>query len=381
MKDRDIPKSAKVVLIYVLAILLEFTIVNAYLASTLTISSGIYPGAPSYTFFKEGSTYYAKDVYGEIRFSGTNASYVFNTALDSLPNGGSFYVSPGDYTLTHSIVIKYHHVTIYGAGDSSHLETANDIPIIKTAWYVWRIQIKDLFLEGPRDLGTGIELFSTQHATVERNTIQRFNYGIYVWGNSANQSLGNFITSNYLSDNEMCHVMLAAYSSDTLIENNIIGGSLDIGDGMIASGSPVTKVNNNHFWGITTGVYFYRSDRSEANDNFFDNPTGSAIWVQEQAGGAGTNARTVIANNIIKQASHGASGVSSSILITNSTNVLVDGNYVYGGEDKYGLEEDSLSDYNMVIASSFRESVTAGIHKSGANTKVNLCWNGTNWIP
>ena len=77
-------------------------------SNTFTISSGIYPGSPTYTIYKEGSTYYAKDAYGAIDFSGTNATAVIQQALNSLTPDRTWkekVVLKGDFVLTDSIYV------------------------------------------------------------------------------------------------------------------------------------------------------------------------------------------------------------------------------------------------------------------------------------
>jgi len=55
--------------------------------TTFTISPGVYPGAPDYTIWKEGSNYFAKNKYGEIEFSGTNKTEIVQNAIDAIPEG------------------------------------------------------------------------------------------------------------------------------------------------------------------------------------------------------------------------------------------------------------------------------------------------------
>lgn len=57
--------------------------------STFYISGGIYPNAPTYTFFRDGSEYFAKDAHGQIAYGGTNASLVIQNAINALNNSGS----------------------------------------------------------------------------------------------------------------------------------------------------------------------------------------------------------------------------------------------------------------------------------------------------
>jgi hypothetical protein len=70
----------------------------------------------SYIIFKDGSTYYSKNgTSGAIECSDTNASYVFNVAIESLPNqGGKVFVTPAIYSITSPIYIDKNMVTIEG---------------------------------------------------------------------------------------------------------------------------------------------------------------------------------------------------------------------------------------------------------------------------
>lgn len=91
-------------------------------SGTFTISQGMYPGAPSYTIFREGSTYYAKNDYGVIDYYGTNCSEVIDNVINSglpeqiiqLPMAGqptisapcgSIYFPTGEYIISKRIQI------------------------------------------------------------------------------------------------------------------------------------------------------------------------------------------------------------------------------------------------------------------------------------
>lgn len=93
-----------------------FYVFAATPSSTFYISSGIYPGAPSYTIWKEGSNYFAKNRNGQLKYSGTNFSLVVNNAINSLDeNGGLIYISEGVYYPDSPIVLKAR-VVVEGAG-------------------------------------------------------------------------------------------------------------------------------------------------------------------------------------------------------------------------------------------------------------------------
>ena len=87
-------------------------------SSAFTISSGVYPGAPSYTVWEEGGYYFAKDANGEIDYSGTDASTVIQAALDGLTSGRTWkekVVLKGDFSLSTTLTIRsYTLLEVYG---------------------------------------------------------------------------------------------------------------------------------------------------------------------------------------------------------------------------------------------------------------------------
>jgi len=87
-------------------------------ASTFYISGGVYPGAPSYTVWKEGSNYFAKNANGFIEYSGTNASQTINAILTS---HYSVFIMHGTYVLDTKIVLNYGNIGISGEGNSTIL--------------------------------------------------------------------------------------------------------------------------------------------------------------------------------------------------------------------------------------------------------------------
>jgi hypothetical protein len=81
-------------------------------SSTFTISGGVYPGAPSYTIWREGDYYFAKDANGEIDFSGTNSTYVIQNAIN---NGyGRIFFKKGTYMITSTVEITHGNVFLDG---------------------------------------------------------------------------------------------------------------------------------------------------------------------------------------------------------------------------------------------------------------------------
>jgi len=74
--------------------------------TTFTISPGVYPGAPDYTIWKEGSNYFAKNSNGELEFSGTNATQVIINVFSSASDGDTVYIKKGSYPVTARIWVN-----------------------------------------------------------------------------------------------------------------------------------------------------------------------------------------------------------------------------------------------------------------------------------
>ena len=88
-----------------------------------TISAGVYPGAPSYRVYSNGAgNYYAKDTYGSVDFTSTNATTVVN---DAVANGGlivligSFQLGSSSITITSSnTTLDLSQAILYSTGNA-----------------------------------------------------------------------------------------------------------------------------------------------------------------------------------------------------------------------------------------------------------------------
>lgn len=122
------------------------------------ISEGVYPQA-SYTIEFDGTSYYAKNVYGELTYSGTNGSVVVQNAVNDLPAG--FYGDPhvgiiqfmeGRFRIQNIILPQYGKIWIRGSGrDATVIWNApdHDNPNRCTFIYnrtdsAWFIKISDM---------------------------------------------------------------------------------------------------------------------------------------------------------------------------------------------------------------------------------------------
>lgn len=100
-----------------------------------------------------------------------------------------------------------------------------------------------------------------------------------------------------------------------------------------------------------------------------------------------TNAHNVSFTNCYANANgQNVSNTYSGFFLA-SEHITIMNSYAYDTQasrtQKYGIEEHATaSDYNVIIGvTAHGYTSDNGIIINGANTKVNLCWNGTNWIP
>ena len=85
-----------VLLVTILVLVPTIQIVYASPLSTFYLSGGIYPQA-DYTVWKEGTYYYAKDLYGFIPSWGKDTNFIdiMYECHDALPNGGIIQLGKG----------------------------------------------------------------------------------------------------------------------------------------------------------------------------------------------------------------------------------------------------------------------------------------------
>jgi len=121
-------------------------------SQTHIISGGIYPGAPSYTVWTDGvGNFYAKNAYGVLSYSGTDASAVLNNVLAA---GATVLVAPGTYPITSMVMINYSGIQLKGSGYTTVLSMGVNSTAIVQALNVWNIAIENLKFDG--NWGTGI---------------------------------------------------------------------------------------------------------------------------------------------------------------------------------------------------------------------------------
>lgn len=144
--------------------------------------AGVSPGAPSYTIWREDSTYYAKDAYGYIPSWGTssNASQII---LSAIGNGDTkTFLKKGTYTMnTLDLSDCDHHVIIEGEGRfSTILDFSGHSGIVWSASSRRWLTLRNLQILGDDTVGTyGLTLDYVKVA-LEWIYVKNFEEGVWL---------------------------------------------------------------------------------------------------------------------------------------------------------------------------------------------------------
>jgi len=180
-----------VLLVTILVLIPTIQIVYASPLSTFYLSGGIYPHGVSYTIWREGSYYYAKNAYGFIHYSGTNGSQIFQNCIDILtPNensGGVIFLPNGEYTA--SFLLKWNVVII---GENQRLTKIFGCITMNNSDTIHPIRLENLFIDG-YSAGVNFGVVFTGNSsgvTIKNCRVSGVKAGIYC---NATNSLANVL--------------------------------------------------------------------------------------------------------------------------------------------------------------------------------------------
>lgn len=250
MKDRKLGlKTVFLLLVSVSALLVSvcyYTWANN--SSTFTISQGVYPGAPSYTIWKEDSTYYAKNSFGVLTYYGTNASNVVNNAIDALPSteGGLLHFTSQIFYFTHSIVIERTNVHLEGEGSDNtklYLNDNSNCHLISITPSTLKnfISIRHMTLWGNKDSQSGQS------------------HGIYIYGYTGDI----FLTDLYIDDflNKGIYVLPITRVHNLWIQRNLIEGCNEAGISLNNTvGIHFAHIKDNYIYNNQVGIRVYQKN-------------------------------------------------------------------------------------------------------------------------
>lgn len=319
-------------------------------SQTMTITQGVYPGAPSYTVYALSGTYYAKDQNGLNEFSGTDAATVINAAVD---DNKIVFITSGSYVLTAPISIaSVNNCTISGEGKGKTI--LQNYGIIKnSATATYNVVIKDLTID-IQDTADGnainLELNSYNFRISNCELKNTNNLFLLDWG-----GVDNLLVENCLFyDGGLTGAIDNAAGSQltstpyvTTFKNNLFVKSSSVGGGMLtcgASGNLLIDGNtfidysNNSYAAISLENYYGTIFNVTIINNKASGYGGQAIFVgndDNKNSGKAIIANNicegivlegfkegVISNNIIANSQYG-------IYLYNSSNVVVSNNIIH----------------------------------------------------
>jgi len=352
-----------VLLVTILVLVPTIQIVYASPLSTFYLSGGIYPHGVSYTLWKEGSYYYAKNAYGfQPSWSGsTNATETITNTLNLLINGGKVFFKGAEYLLNlqgvagdkYGFQIQYSNIILTGEGSQTVFKLANAEAKNGTWDSIIRvgvlgqeksgIVIENLKIDGnnPNQNGYGIKgiliLGNTTFSTVQNCELVDINTWNYSYSGAIFGRTGskwNTIKDNIILRSgasgiylETCHHYIV---SNNHIDGQYIGkgcgifsGGLSIGGNNLFTDNIIENMADDH------AMYISRDRNDTVIGNTLRNCGGHGIHIR----GYGL----VFENNIVCNNSDG--GIFAQETFPDwGTNMVIDGNIVMdNGHDGINL--------------------------------------------
>jgi hypothetical protein len=411
-------------------------------SGTFYISQGVYPGAPSYTVWKEGSTYFAKDAYGKLfpSVSGSsNASYIINSAFSGLTAGrtwkekvclkGIFYVDLGsfgtkkaalqipDYTILQidGRIILNNGQTTTGAANNYVISNAdhsggNQFIEIRGG----EVDANKAGNPGKEGEIYGIEINNSHDVIIDGVYVHdTHETGIAIEGGCYNV----WVQNNHVVDTGYDGIGCGGFGAINYkiwFTNNLINGSIPHNAIVVERENYDVHIIGNtiEFQTSTSyaaGIYVSGAYKIDVSQNIIRHTIQTGIRVD---GDSTYVARDILISlNIISDCQYrGIDITRSSTNITVYSNRIInttgaynsgsgivlrglgDGqgdptfNFIFGNyithSTAWGIIETTAPDYNYIIGNTCLDNEKGGIFQNGTNTIVHACWNDTEgWVP
>jgi len=362
-------------------------------SSTFTISSGIYPGAPSYTIWREGGYYFAKDANGEIDYSGMDANTVIQAGLNGLTSGRTWQekvVLKGDYSLTNSLTLPSY--TILDLSDAK-LTLANGVnKYCITSTNSTDIAVIGGIINGNKAGQTlaahgteGIYFDSVSNSTIRDVYIYDTKWVGIGWTGAPN--LNNKILHNHIKSSDSDGIFVGGFRDslisgniletvgdvgivvgnncwDNIVENNIVISPASMG--IAVTGTTVfpynTILSGNYVYGGNRGFRIYAGvtktilvgniAHSQAEHGFFIDASSTIL-----DGNIARNCTTYhgftiygvdgVVSDVSLVNNQAYDNIGHGIYLYNAQHCLIQGNRLKG--NNYGIAGDGTSNYNTFI--------------------------------
>jgi len=185
-------------------------------SSTFYISPGVYPAAPTYTIFRDGSEYFAKDANGQIDYGGTNVSAVFVNVLATNPE--SVFIAAGGYDLGNITNTVSAPCKIFGEGYGTRIYSSEATANV----YFFRIasdnvSISNLRFEG---IGSNNMVVAIRINQQENTLIEKCFFLNLRWSIFSNQEPTHIIIKDSYFEHGQEEQIFITNPHDLIIENN-----------------------------------------------------------------------------------------------------------------------------------------------------------------
>jgi len=381
-----------------IGILIGTMITYASNPSPSYLSGGIYAGAPSYTVFNEGSTYYAKNAYGAIDYSGINATTIIQNALDGLTSGRTWkekVLLQGYFVITETIDLPSY-VSIELDGNMTLADNTNKDMIecnttVHTDWVGGVLSGN----HQAQTSGKGMDLnnfcygtiknvffYEFEESAIELSAISGETEGVIIHENVFRGNKGSAIkTESNVKDSSFCYNRMEDLTSFgiacTGLLTSIIGFNTISAE--VQSGISLSSCNDNVVIGNDVDSCGQNGIQIVSSNLMPNSVVGNTLYNNVWHGIVIDDSNnTVVSDNICY--TNGYDGINiqgASMFNVISGNICTDGS---SPTQDYGIREQDTTDYNIITDNICLRNVNYGIKQVGSNTKVHNCWNGTDWI-
>lgn len=361
---------------------LTSSIIEHHSPPTAVIEQGSGVEAASYIIFRDNDSpvnYYAKNgSTGAIEFKSTNASYVIQSAINQLTNGGKIFIRSGTYNISATLNINKPYVILEGENWNTILRLANNVNarvVILNSQYD---ELNTLQIDGNRANNAGFVtgiLINASNSKV-RNIYSHDSkvYGIGV--GDADTYINNVLIENCLLANAT-NGLLFGYASNSIARNIWVTGNSDVGVSVYGGYSATAAVaayqiilenifawdnnQNNSYWGINT---HYAIDIERfSHDVTIKSPV---IW-GDNGGGIYLSDSTSKITIIDAHTSRSTTASSGDMLNTKANMTEVIG----------GLWTNNKEAYSVIFVEAPNFKMTGGTIRSGCSYTINTGAGGT----
>jgi len=306
-------------------------------SSTFYISSGVYPGAPSFTIWREGSNYFAKDDNGMLKYSGTNATTIIQSVVN---NHGRIFFRDGTYEVKNIILVS--NLVMEGESHNTILKLPNsaDNHLLRVDDNVTSISITSLTLDG----NAGQQVFddrycffswkkSIKNLTIENVVFTNFKRALQIYSFSSAPSANiNIKNCRFLASSASVGMIIMRYIDNCAITGNYIesdGSSVVSSYALYCQGNN-TVIDRNTINGTGAGICFYAPPTASSSTfyNIISNNNVYNLWSSADGSWAilAESGRTIVENNIVHDCARDAIVVTQGFGLKGCT---VSGNTVY----------------------------------------------------